>query len=183
MCRRNNLVHRRVTSVGQKVKKKAVEIAKQFLEDMKNVNLQILQTWMKLRVTLIFLDLQLLIKNGVQTVKVKTTGAECLHFTLALTAGVKKTENGFTPFRLTPLLIFKNLVKAPPGKYPAGMADLGLKTGGGGREGGGWAMKCSMMKETYVKCICKRRPGGFFNTGKSILLMDLAKSYLGDEVE
>ena len=137
MCRRNNLVHRRVTSVGQKVKKKAVEIAKQFLEDMKNVNLQILQTWMKLRVTLIFLDLQLLIKNGVQTVKVKTTGAECLHFTLALTAGVKKTENGFTPFRLTPLLIFKNLVKAPPGKYPAGMADLGVKTGGGGREGGG----------------------------------------------
>ena len=137
MCRRNNLVHRRVTSVGQKVKKKAVEIAKQFLEDMKNVNLQILQTWMKLRVTLIFLDLQLLIKNGVQTVKVKTTGAECLHFTLALTAGVKKTENGFTPFRLTPLLIFKNLVKAPPGKYPAGMADLGLKTGGGRAGGGG----------------------------------------------
>ena len=45
MCRRNNLIHRRVTSVGQKVQKKAVEIAKQFLEDMKNVNLQILQTW------------------------------------------------------------------------------------------------------------------------------------------
>ena len=38
MCRRNNLVHRRVTSVGQKVvKNKAVEIAKQFLEDKKNI--------------------------------------------------------------------------------------------------------------------------------------------------
>ena len=44
-------------------------------------------------------------------------------------------------------------------------------------------MKCSMMKETYVKGIWKRRPGGFFNTGKSILLMDSAKSHLGDEVE
>ena len=40
-----------------------------------------------------------------------------------------------------------------------------------------------MMKETYVKRIWKRRPGGFFNTGKSILLMDSAKSHLGDEVE
>ena len=64
-------------------------------------------------------------KKGIQTVKVKTTGAERLRFTEALTAGVKKTENGFTPFRLPPLLIFKNLVKAPPGKYPAGMAVLG----------------------------------------------------------
>ena len=44
-------------------------------------------------------------------------------------------------------------------------------------------MKCSIMKETYVKRIWKRRPGGFFNTGKSILLMDSAKSHLGDEVE
>ena len=63
-------------------------------------------------------------KKGIQTVKVKTTGAERLRFTEDLTAGVKKTENGFTPFRLPPLLIFKNLVKAPPGKYPAGMAVL-----------------------------------------------------------
>ena len=36
MCRRNNLIHHRVTSVGQKVPKNAVEIAEQFLEDMKN---------------------------------------------------------------------------------------------------------------------------------------------------
>ena len=138
------------------------------------VNFQILQTWMKLRVTLIFLDLQLLVKKGVQTVKVKTTGADRLCFTVALTAGVKKTENGFTPFRLPPLLIFKNLVKAPQGKYLMGMTVLGSK---------GATMKYSMMKETYVKHIWKRRPGGFFNTGKSILLMDSAKSHLGDEVE
>ena len=30
-------------------------------------------------------------KKGVQTVKVKTTGAEFLRFTVALTAGLKKT--------------------------------------------------------------------------------------------
>ena len=37
MYRRNSLVRRRVTSFGQKVPKNAVEIAEQFLEDMKNI--------------------------------------------------------------------------------------------------------------------------------------------------
>ena len=37
MCRSNSLVHHRVTSIGQKVPKNAVEIAEQFLEDMKNI--------------------------------------------------------------------------------------------------------------------------------------------------
>ena len=46
---------------------------------------------MKLCVTLIFLDLQLLTKMG-------TDGAERLRFTLALTAGADKTENGFNLF-------------------------------------------------------------------------------------
>ena len=44
-------------------------------------------------------------------------------------------------------------------------------------------MKCSMMKETYVKRIWKKTPGGFSNTGKSILLMDSPKSHLRDKVE
>ena len=68
----------------------------------------------------------------------------------------------------------KDLAKAPPGKYPTGMTVLRSKGG---------TMKCSMTKETYVKRICKRRPGGFFNTGKSIWVMGSAKSHLGDEVE
>ena len=37
MCRRNSLVHHQVPSFGQKVPKNAVEIAEQFLEDMKNI--------------------------------------------------------------------------------------------------------------------------------------------------
>ena len=73
-------------------------------------------------------------QKRVQSVKVKTTGAERLHFTVALTAGVKKAENGFTLFLLPPLLIFKVLVKAPPGKYPPGMTVFGSKGGGGGNE-------------------------------------------------
>ena len=175
MCRRNNLVPRRVMSVGQKVPKNAVEIAEQFREDMKNISE--FANPANMDETPCYFDIprsSTIDKKGVQTVKVKTTGAERLRFSVALTAGVKKTENGFTPFPLPPLLIFKNLVKAPPGKYPAGMAVFGSKGG---------TMKCSMMKETYVKRIWKRRPGGFFNTGKSILLMDSAKSHLGDEVE
>ena len=55
------------------------------------------------------------------------------------------------------------------------MAVLGSKAGK--------TMKRSMMKETYVKRIWKRRPGGFFNAGKFILLMDSTKNHLGDEVE
>ena len=81
--------------------------------------------------------------------KIKTTGAERLRSTVASTARVKKTENGFTPFRLPPLLIFQNLVKAPPGKYPAEMAILVSKGG---------TIRCSMMKETYVKRIWNKSP-------------------------
>ena len=47
--------------------------------------------------------------------KVNTTIAGHLRFTIALTVGVKKTENEFNSFRLPPLLTFKNLVKATPG--------------------------------------------------------------------
>ena len=46
---------------------------------------------------------------------VKTTIAGRLRFTLALTVGVKKTENEFNSYQLPPLLTFKNLVKATPG--------------------------------------------------------------------
>ena len=44
-------------------------------------------------------------------------------------------------------------------------------------------MKRSTMKETLVNYIWKRRAGGFFNTEKSILLIDSAKSHSGREVE
>ena len=68
-------------------------------------------------------------KKGVQTVKIKTTSAENLRFTVALKAGVKKTENVFPAFCLSPLLIGKNFANVPPGKYPFGMQVLASKNG------------------------------------------------------
>ena len=65
MCRRNNLVHRRVTSVDQKVPKNAVEIAEQFVEDMKNIGeFANLANMDETPCYLIFLDLQILTKKG-----------------------------------------------------------------------------------------------------------------------
>ena len=129
MCHKNNLVHHQVTSVGQKVKKNAVEIVEQFIEDMKNIgefaNLE------KMDETPCFFDIprsSTIHKKGIQTVKVKTTGAEHLRFTVALTVGVKETEKGFTLFRLPPLSIFKNLVKAPPGKYHLGKYQVNISS-------------------------------------------------------
>ena len=94
MCRRNNLVHRRVTSVGQKVPKNAVEIAEEFLEDMKNTGE--FANLANMDETPCYFDIprsSTIDKKGVQTVKSKTTGAVRLRFTVALTAAVKKTEN------------------------------------------------------------------------------------------
>ena len=68
-------------------------------------------------------------KKGVQTVKIKTTSSEHLRFTVALTAGVKKTENVFSYICFPPLLIAKNLANVPPGKYPLGMQVLASKNG------------------------------------------------------
>ena len=81
-------------------------------------------------------------KKWVQTFKVKTAGAERLRFTVILTARVKHIENEFSAFRLPPLVIFKNLVKAPSGKYPPGMQLLGSKGG---------TMKRCMMKELHLE--------------------------------
>ena len=167
MCHRNNLVHCRVTSVGQKVPKNAIEIADQFLEDIKKIGEFVNLT--NKDETPCYFDIprsSTIDKKGVKTVKVKTTGVEH-RFTVALTAGVKKTENGFKSFRLPPSFIFKNLVKPPPG-IPQEWQSLAQRGG---------EMKWSMMKETYVKPIWKRRPGGFFNAGESILLIDSAKRY------
>ena len=168
MCRRNNLVHHRVTSVGQKVPLNVVEIAEQFLEDMKNISE--FANLANMDETPCYFDIprsSTIDKKGVQTVKVKTTGAERLRFTVALTAGVKKTENGFTPFRLSPLLIFKNLLKAPPGKYPAGMAVLGSKGG---------TMKCN--QNPFLTVVL-----GDFNTKSSNWYKHDQTTYEGSKID
>ena len=46
----------------------------------------------------------------------------------------------------------------------------------------GGTMNLSMVKETYLKGIWKRRPGVFLNAGKSLLLLDYTKIHLGTAV-
>ena len=88
-----------------------------------------------------------------------------LRVTAVLTAGVKKVGNEFSAVRLPPMLIFKNLKKAPKGKFPPGMSVMRSKGG---------TMTQNFMVSTFSTKIWKRRPGGFFNTGQSMLLMDSA---------
>ena len=79
MYRRNNLVHSRVTSVGEKIPKNVIEIAEQFLEDMKNIGE--FANLANMDETPCYFDIawsSTIDKKRVKTVKVKTTGAERL---------------------------------------------------------------------------------------------------------
>ena len=60
-----------------------------------------------------------------QTVEVRTTGHEKLRFTAVLTAGIKVTGNEVKAVKLPPMIIFKNLVKPPPGHFPPGVVVKG----------------------------------------------------------
>ena len=67
-----------------------------------------------------------------------------------------------------PLLIFKNLVKPPKGNFPTGMVVLGSKGG---------TMTQEFMTSSYIPKILSRRPGGYFKSLSTLLLMDSAKSH------
>ena len=90
--------------------------------------------------------------SGVQTVKVATTGHEKLRFTAVLTAGVQKQGDEYKAFKLPPMIIFKNLKKAPKGTYPPGMVIEGSNGG---------TMTRDMMLDKY-NGLFKKRPGCFF---------------------
>ena len=51
--------------------------------------------------------------KGVRTVKVRTTGNEKLRFTAVFTAVVRKIHDHYERISLPPMVIFKNLTKAP----------------------------------------------------------------------
>ena len=75
MCSRNNLINDRVTSVGQKVPKNAVETAEQFLEVVKNISE--FANLANMDETPCYFDIprsSAIDKKGLQTVKVRTTG-------------------------------------------------------------------------------------------------------------
>ena len=70
------------------------------------------------------------------------------------------------------MIIFKNLKKAPKGTYPPGRVIEGSKGG---------TMTRDMMLDKY-NGLFKNRPGCFFEQTKSLLIMDTARSHIGDAV-
>ena len=130
---RNNIVKRRVTSVGQKVPPDAVERAERFLARMMDYNKMHYSAYYNCDETPLYFDLpsgSSFDFRGVSSVKVKTTGYEKLRFTVLLTAGVVKNSAGnWIGHKLPPMIIFKNIQKAPKGKFPKGMVVEGSKGG------------------------------------------------------
>ena len=173
--KRNNVVNRNATSVGQKVLEDAPDRCDTFLHETKD--LPSYDQYYNMDETSCYFDIprsKTFDFRGVQIVKIKTTGHENLRFTAALTAGVKRTSDGdYKTIRLPPLLIFKNLKKPPEGKFPSGIVVLGSKGG---------TMRTQFMLDSYIPQIYKRRPGNFFNSPKSLFVMDSTTCHLSDDI-
>ena len=181
--KRNKLVQRTVTGVGQKIPTDAPELCQQFLDDMNRLSDQY-DVILNCDETPMYFDLpktRTIDFEGIQKVTVKTTGHEKLRYTVLLTAGVQRTQKAtktkpaeYRAFRLPPLIIFKNLTKAPKGKFPPGMVVLGTK-GGSTTE--------QIMLDEYIPKVLVKRPGGFFNSLSTLLIMDSATSHKTEAVK
>ena len=157
---------RRAISVGQKIPVDAPERCDILLDSVKG--LQTFDQYYNIDETPCYFDVLRAGSydfKGVQSIKLKTTVNEKLRFTVALTAGVQRTTNGFKAVRFPPLLIFKNLKKAPKGHFVPGVCVFGSKGG---------TMTQKMMLESYLPKILKRRPGGYFNSAPALTIMDSA---------
>ena len=88
------------------------------------------QTWMKLQ----YISTCRIIKTydfrGVKTVRAKSTGYEKLRHSVVLCAGIFKDEEEHNKaIKLYPMIIFRNLKKAPKGTFPRGMTVTGTPGG------------------------------------------------------
>ena len=144
--KRNSVSYRRVTSVGQKVPDDAPARAEEFLHMMSEkrkyelyVNMDESPQYFDMPRNATF-DI-----TGVKSVKVKTTGYEKLRFTTVLSVGLARERDILRPFRLPPMVIFKNLKKAPKGKFPPGVVVAGSK-------GGSMTTKF-LIKMNMLKCL------------------------------
>ena len=181
--RRNKLVERSITGLGQKIPIDAPELCDQFLEDVKHLSDKY-DVILNMDETPMYFDLptnKTIDFEGVKTVLIRSTGHEKLRYTVLLTAGVqriqKATKNekaNYHAFRLPPLIIFKNLVKPPKGKSPPGMVVLGTK--------GGTTTQGIMLKN-YIPKILSKRTGGYFQRLSTLLILDSATSHTTEEVK
>ena len=166
---RNKIAYRRVTSVGQHVPNDAAEIAEEFLNTMRDLNCDgERRGYWNMDETPVYFDLPRggsYDFEGASNVRVTTTGNEKLRFTVALTCGVFKSEGVWVARKLPPLVIFKNLTKAPRGNFPKDMTAIGTKGG---------SMATDIMVEIYLKHVWQKRPRDFFRKRKDVFIMDKA---------
>ena len=169
--KRNDLVQRTVTRVGQKIPGDAPKLCENFLKDMQSLSDKY-DVIINMDETPMYFDIpssRTIDFKGVSTIKMKTTG-----YIVALSAGVQKMPDGsYRGFRLPPLVIFKNLKKAPKGKFPPGMAVLCSKGG---------SVTDGFMRNVFALKILGRRPGGYFHSLSTLFLMDAATCHTKPEV-
>ena len=108
---------------------------------------------------------------GVKTVTSKTTGAEKLRFTAALTV----TSTGQ---RLPMYIIFRGLKNPPPPPPPKGPFPKDIVVGASK-----WGVMTSQfMTDTYIPQVWRKRPGALFNA-KSVLVLDAARAHMTGDVK
>ena len=101
--KRNKIIFRRATSVGQKIPDNAPELAEAFLDSM--LALPESQQIYNMDESPCYFDVpraETFDFRGVKTVKLKTTGHEKLRFATVLTAGVRRVSNDWKAIQLPP---------------------------------------------------------------------------------
>ena len=162
---RNKLCSRRVTTVGQQLPDDAQDLAKEFLDDVKDDiaandlapvavgNMDESPFWFDLPSNQTY-DMQ-----GVKTVRMRTTGHEKLRFSVVLTALANGTK-------LMPMLIFRNLKNVPKGNFPKN-CHIAVSKGG--------CMTTDLMTQWMDK-VWQRRPGNIFRK-PGLLVCDKHRSH------
>ena len=89
--------------------------------------------------------------RGVKTVRGRSTGYEKLRYSVVLRAGIFKDKEEYKVFELPPMIIFRNLQKAPIGTFPGGMAVTGTRGG---------TMTKVLMVEEFLEKVLDSRPVG-----------------------
>ena len=166
--KRNNLVRRAVTSVGQHLpanwQEKVSEFQK-FVDDKKpGISLSHIGNMDEVAVSFDLPNKFTIAERGSSDIKITTTGHEKCNFTIVLgiTADGKK---------LPPYIIFKRKT-IPKGKFPSGVIVSANEKG--------WMSGAEM--ELWISKVWSKRPNSFFKR-KSILILDAAPGHKTETIK
>ena len=112
--------------------------------------------------------------RGVKTVYARSTGYEKLRYSAVLCAMIFQDKDECNPFKLPPMIIFKNFQTSAKGNFPVVMAIIGTPAG---------MMTKELMVEQFLVKVLSRTPEAFFGNPKTLLIMDTSPGHLGDEVK